>query len=76
MVSEEEIIVKEQTRSVAGTAPAPVARAAAKPAPAPAPAPAAEELPATAGPLPLVGLLGALALVGAIGVNAVRRRMS
>jgi hypothetical protein len=60
--------VKKQTAA----APAPV-----PPAPAPAPAPAAEpapKLPKTAGPLPLLGLVG-LSLVGAgVGSRLLRSR--
>jgi hypothetical protein len=58
-------------------APAPVPVAAAVPPPAPRPAPAEPpptQLPKTASPLPLVGLLG-LALCGAsLGLRAIRRR--
>ncbi len=52
--------------------PAPAAQAQA-PAPAPAPAFNDAELPRTASPLPLVGLIGLLSLVGGLGVRAFRR---
>jgi hypothetical protein len=67
---------------------APRAEAAAEPAPAPEaviaqarpePAPvgtagAQRELPRTAGPLPLTGLIGLLSVAGALGVRSLRRR--
>jgi hypothetical protein len=53
--------------------PAPAVAAAPAPTPAPAPAPA-KTLPKTAGPLPLVGLLGLLSLGFGAGLSALRRR--
>jgi len=55
--------------------PAPAPEAAA-PAPEPAPeaAPAAPELPKTAGPLPDIGLLGMLSMMGAFGLRLLDRR--
>jgi hypothetical protein len=67
---------------------APRAEAAAEPAPAPeavvaqaSPEPqqvgtagAQQELPRTAGPLPLTGLIGLLSFAGALGVRSLRRR--
>ena len=69
---------------------APRAEAAAEPAPAPAPeaviaqaspepqqvgtSGAQQELPRTAGPLPLTGLIGLLSFAGALGVRSLRRR--
>ncbi len=54
--------------------PAPAPAAAAEPAPQPAPATEeaviiAEELPKTASPLPLIGLIGMLSLAGALGLR-------
>jgi hypothetical protein len=67
----------ESTQNIEAPAPAPVPVAAAVPPPAPRPAPAEApptQLPKTASPLPLVGLLG-LALCGAsLGLRAMRRR--
>lgn len=57
--------------------PAPVAQAP-EPAPAPAPAPAQQvaqaELPRTASPLPVAGLVGLLSLAAGAGLRRIRRR--
>jgi len=51
----------------------PIIIAMVAPAPAPAPAPEApKELPKTASPLPLIGLLGFLSLVSGLGLRAIR----
>jgi hypothetical protein len=77
IVSEKQIgTVSERQVQAAVSAPPPAKAAA--PAPAPAPAPAAapappKEMPKTAGPLPLIGLLGLLSLGLAAGLS-VRRR--
>ena len=87
IVSEEKVIVARQTQDVSGTAPVAPKRVAASPAatrPAPAPAarpaaPASAAAPAPApapAALPLLGLLGSLALVGAFGVKILRKRLS
>ena len=76
IVSEKEIGTvseREVQAAVSAHAPAP----AAKPAPAAAPAappPAPAKLPKTAGPLPLVGLLGLLSLGLGAGLSLRRRR--
>ena len=79
-VVEEPISVVEQQRKVTGTMPppppappadVPILIASAEPTPLPAPA-APAELPKTASPLPLVGLLGALALLLSFGLKAIR----
>jgi hypothetical protein len=43
-----------------------------KPAPAPAAEPAPAELPKTASPLPLLGLLGVLSMAGGLGLGKIR----
>ena len=77
-VVEEPISVVEQQRKLTGTMPppppappadVPILIAAAEPTPLPA-APA--ELPKTASPLPLIGLLGTLALLLSFGLKAIR----
>ena len=79
-VVEEPISVVEQQRKVTGTMPppppappadVPILIASAEPTPLPAPA-APAELPKTASPLPLIGLLGALALLLSFGLKAIR----
>jgi hypothetical protein len=78
-VVEEPISVVEQQRKVTGSMPppppappadVPILIATAEPTPAPAAAPA--ELPKTASLLPLIGLLGALALSASFGLKAIR----
>ncbi len=77
-VVEEPVTVASEHRRVSGTMPppppappadAPILVAVAEPAPAPA-APA--ELPKTASLLPLIGLLGSLALLASLGMKAIR----
>jgi len=77
-VVEEPITEIEHQRKLTGTMPppppappadVPILIAAAAPAPAPA---AAAELPRTASPLPLIGLLGTLALLLSFGLKAIR----
>lgn len=72
--------VVDQQRRVTGTAPppppappadAPILIASAEPVPAPAAAPPAQ-LPKTGGLLPLIGLLGSLALLSSFGLRAIR----
>ncbi len=79
-VVEEPISVVEQQRKLTGTMPppppappadVPILIASAEPTPLPAPA-APAELPKTASPLPLIGLLGALALLLSFGLKAIR----
>ena len=79
-VVEEPISVVEQQRKVTGTMPppppappadVPILIASAEPTPLPAPA-APAELPKTASPLPLIGLLGTLALLLSFGLKAIR----
>lgn len=79
-VVEEPISVVEQQRKVTGSMPppppappadVPILIATAEPTPAPAAAPA--ELPKTASLLPLIGLLGALALSASFGLKAIRK---
>ena len=52
---------------------APILVAAAEPAPAPVASAAPTELPKTASLLPLIGLLGSLALLSSFGLKAIRR---
>ena len=79
-VVEEPISVVEQQRKLTGTMPppppappadVPILIASAEPTPLPAPA-APAELPKTASPLPLIGLLGTLALLLSFGLKAIR----
>ena len=79
-VVEEPISVVEQQRKLTGTMPppppappadVPILIATAEPTPLPAPA-APAELPKTASPLPLIGLLGTLALLLSFGLKAIR----
>jgi hypothetical protein len=54
-----------------------IAQAQPQERPAPAPAPAAEpELPATAGPAPLLGLIGLLSMGGAFALRSLSKRVS
>ena len=74
IVSEKEVgtvSAAEIQAEVSKPKPAPAAAPAAAPAPAPAPA---AKLPKTAGPLPLIGLLGLLSLGFGAGLSALRRR--
>src|SRR5512135_1420416 len=73
--------VIEHQRQVTGSMPppppappaeAPILIASAQPAPVPAPAAEPAELPKTAGWLPLIGLLGSLALASSLGLKAIR----
>jgi uncharacterized protein with FMN-binding domain len=76
IVSEKEVgtvSAAEIQAEVSKPKPAPAAASAPAAAPAPAPAPAAK-LPKTAGPLPLIGLLGLLSLGFGAGLSALRRR--
>jgi len=79
-IVEEPISVVEQQRKVTGSMPppppappadVPILIATAEPTPAPAPT-APAELPKTASLLPLIGLLGALALSASFGLKAIR----
>ena len=74
--------VTERAR-VSGTGPPPpppppvdlpilIAETAPAPAPAPAAEPAPAELPTTASPLPLLGLLGVLSMAGGLGLGKIR----
>ena len=75
IVRKEESIITEEEMRVAGNTPKapPKPRPVAKPkpaAPAPAPAPV---LPKTGSSLPLVGILGLVALAAGLGIGAIRR---
>ena len=74
IVHKEESIITEEEMKVAGSAPKappkPRAVPAAKPAPKPAPAPV---LPKTGSSLPLVGLMGLIALAAGLGIGVIRR---
>jgi LPXTG-motif cell wall-anchored protein len=75
IVSEKEVgtmSAAELQASVSAPPPAPAAATA--PAAAPASAAPAKKLPKTAGPLPLIGLLGLLSLGLGAGLSALRRR--
>jgi len=76
IVHKEESIITEEEVNVAGSAPKappkPRAVPAAKPAPKPAPAPA-PVLPKTGSSLPLVGLMGLVALAAGLGIGVIRR---
>ena len=80
-VVEEPISVIEQQRRVTGSSPppppappadVPILVASAEPVPAPAAPAAPAELPKTASLLPLIGLLGSLALLCSFGLRAIR----
>ena len=80
-IVEEPISVIEQQRKVTGSMPppppappadAPILIASAEPTPAPAAPAAPTELPKTASLLPLIGLLGSLALLSSFGLRAIR----
>lgn len=84
-IVEEPVTVAEQQAKVTGSMPppppapapdAPILVAAAEPAPLPAPAAAPEaapeKLPKTGSPVPLIGLLGCLALASSLGLKALR----
>ena len=74
IVHKEKSIITEEEMKVAGSAPKappkPRAVPAAKPAPKPAPAPV---LPKTGSSLPLVGLMGLIALAAGLGIGVIRR---
>ena len=81
-VVEEPINVIEEQRRVTGSMPppppappadVPILIAAAEPAPAPAAPAAPAELPKTASLLPLIGVLGSLALLSAFCLRAIRK---
>jgi hypothetical protein len=82
-IVEEPVTVFEQQAKVTGSMPPPppapvqdqpILVATAAPAPAPAAAEAAPaELPKTASPLPLIGLLGLLSLGASMGLRTIRR---
>jgi hypothetical protein len=75
IVSEKEVgtmTAAELQASVSAPPPAPAAAPALAAAPAP-PAPA-KKLPKTAGPLPLIGLLGLLSLGVGAGLSVLRRQ--
>jgi len=81
-VVEEPVTVISEKRRLAGSMPppppappadAPILVAAAEPTPAPVAAAAPTELPKTASLLPLIGLLGSLALLSSFGLKAIRR---
>jgi hypothetical protein len=81
IVEAPEVVVSER-RKVTGSSPAPALAAAPPPPPADvpilvavleAPAPAPTELPKTASPLPLIGLLGLFSLASSVGLRAVRK---
>jgi LPXTG-motif cell wall-anchored protein len=81
-VVEEPVTEVSVQRSVSGTMPPPpppppdqpIIVAVLTPAPAPAPAAAAPaELPKTGSELPLIGLLGVLAMASSFGIRALRR---
>jgi hypothetical protein len=80
-VVEEPVTVASEQRRVSGTMPPPppapptdepILVAVAEPTPAPAAPAAPAELPKTASPLPLIGLLGGLALLSSLGLKAIR----
>jgi hypothetical protein len=80
-IVEEPISVIEQQRRVTGSSPppppappadVPILVASAEPVPAPAAPAAPAELPKTASPLPLIGLLGSLALLSSFGLRVIR----
>lgn len=77
IVSEKEVgtVSAAEIQAEVSKPPAPLAQlaVAAAPPPPPVPAPAAK-LPKTAGPLPLIGLLGLLSLGLGAGLSALRRR--
>jgi LPXTG-motif cell wall-anchored protein len=72
IVHKEETIITEEEMKVAGRAPKakPKPRPIAAPKPAPKPAPV---LPKTGSNLPLVGLMGLLALTAGLGIGIIRR---
>jgi hypothetical protein len=83
-IVEEPVSVVEHRRQLTGTMPPPpptppanepILIAVATPAPAPLPAPAASpgELPTTGSLLPLIGLLGSLCLLSALGLRVIRK---
>jgi RNase P/RNase MRP subunit p29 len=83
IVEAPEVVVSER-RKVTGSSPAPAVAAAPPPPPPPAdvpilvavleaPAPAPTELPKTASPLPLIGLLGLFSLASSVGLREVRK---
>jgi LPXTG-motif cell wall-anchored protein len=75
IVSEKEIgTVTEKEVQAAASAPPPAAKPAAPPPPPPPPPAPAKKLPKTAGPLPLIGLLGLLSLGLGAGLSFRRRR--
>lgn len=80
-IVEEPITVMEEQRRVTGSMPppppappadVPILVAVAEPVPAPAAPAAPAELPKTASLLPLIGLLGSLALLSSFGLRAIR----
>lgn len=82
-VVEEPVSVVEHEKQLTGSMPppppppppdAPILVAEATPAPPPA-AQAAPELPKTASPLPLFGLLGCFSLLSSLGLGRIRRRL-
>lgn len=88
ILTEEPVTMAERsTKTTVTPAPEPPAKAEppaneaqpaeeeAAPAPEPEPQPAPAELPKTASPIPLIGLLGLLSLVGSFGLKAVRKTL-
>jgi hypothetical protein len=77
IVSEKEVgtmTAAELHASVSAPPPAPAAVPSSAPAPAPAAPAPAKKLPKTAGPLPLIGLLGLLSLGLGAGLSVLRRQ--
>jgi len=83
-VTEEPITVAEREHQLTGSMPppppppppdAPILVAVVVPPPAPAASAPAAELPKTGSPLPLIGLLGCLSFLSAIGLGVIRKTL-